>query len=430
MKKLLQFALLLLALPLAAAVFDLGPTLFNRRAGIWKTTGKELAPLSGGILKYLDSNETGMRGASNNNHQLYFYGQKADEVNLSFREGQLKQLTLFIYNRGDSGVLSEKNFQAILREVNAKIAPLVEGITPEYQNARVGERAKILAKAWYGKDFDLVLRWSSSEYIALDLYPPGASPDSVRQGIQSGGAEKAPDHSPRLDEAGNKFLLVPMIDQGKKEYALAAAIARVMRYYGSSVDLHVIAQLLQSDTRFGTDPFYAARALSSARGKLKIRLDDLVHPKIFENESECNRMLADYNQFARKQKSRTIRLETFARGFDDNRVVDYIRLFESLDPGIYVLARQRDHDIRKFEKYVREYIDRGAPLLWLTVTLPRMPGNDEATLQAYSRIISGYNPKTGDIIYTDSRGVEHEKKIMPLREAWAITALLVRIEPR
>lgn len=46
------------------------------------------------------------------------------------------------------------------------------------------------------------------------------------------------------------------------------------------------------------------------------------------------------------------------------------------------------------------------------------------------RIINGYNPQSGDIIYTDSWGFGHEKKQMTAEEAWSITNTLCSLVPR
>ena len=48
----------------------------------------------------------------------------------------------------------------------------------------------------------------------------------------------------------------------------------------------------------------------------------------------------------------------------------------------------------------------------------------------HMRIITGYNTKTGEIIYSDSWGAEHEKKVMKPEDAWGITVNLIALEPR
>ena len=48
----------------------------------------------------------------------------------------------------------------------------------------------------------------------------------------------------------------------------------------------------------------------------------------------------------------------------------------------------------------------------------------------HMRLIIGYNGRTSEVIYSDSWGVEHAFKKMPIKQAWAITTGLYAIEPR
>ena len=84
----------------------------------------------------------------------------------------------------------------------------------------------------------------------------------------------------------------------------------------------------------------------------------------------------------------------------------------------------------KFENDIRLHIDRGIPLLW-SVYLGLLP---EAKLSAqarggHMRLIIGYNAKTKEIYYSDTWGMGHELKKMPLADAWTITDGLFTLEP-
>ena len=43
---------------------------------------------------------------------------------------------------------------------------------------------------------------------------------------------------------------------------------------------------------------------------------------------------------------------------------------------------------------------------------------------------NGYNAKSNSIIYTDSWGKGHEKKTLPLNDAWTQTLMLIAVTPR
>ena len=44
-------------------------------------------------------------------------------------------------------------------------------------------------------------------------------------------------------------------------------------------------------------------------------------------------------------------------------------------------------------------------------------------------MIIGYNPKTSQVIYTDTWGPGHERKVMSVSDAWTISTALYTIKP-
>ena len=87
-------------------------------------------------------------------------------------------------------------------------------------------------------------------------------------------------------------------------------------------------------------------------------------------------------------------------------------------------------DNRDFLEAVKENIDEGIPLCWSTFIFPGVGGSGGSEFGMHMRIITGYNTKTGEIIYSDSWGAEHEKKVMKPEDAWGITVNLIALEPR
>jgi hypothetical protein len=47
----------------------------------------------------------------------------------------------------------------------------------------------------------------------------------------------------------------------------------------------------------------------------------------------------------------------------------------------------------------------------------------------HMRLITGYNSKTSGVIYTDSWGAGHERKVMPLSEAEEMTTAIFSMAP-
>jgi hypothetical protein len=83
-----------------------------------------------------------------------------------------------------------------------------------------------------------------------------------------------------------------------------------------------------------------------------------------------------------------------------------------------------------FERNVKTHIERGLPLLW-SVQLGLLP-EEKLNPQAHGghmRLIVGLNSKTHEIYYSDTWGLGHELKKMPLANAWTITDGLYTLEP-
>ena len=71
------------------------------------------------------------------------------------------------------------------------------------------------------------------------------------------------------------------------------------------------------------------------------------------------------------------------------------------------------------------------PLLWsvqlgIVEENPRLP----QASGGHMRLIIGFNPKTSEVLYTDTWGRGHELKRMALDNAWTITTGLYAVVPR
>ena len=76
-------------------------------------------------------------------------------------------------------------------------------------------------------------------------------------------------------------------------------------------------------------------------------------------------------------------------------------------------------------------MNSGIPVIWC-VLLGIMP-EDKLSSQSkggHMRLIIGYNEKNQEILYTDSWGMGHELKSMPIQHAWAITTRVFYMIPR
>src|SRR5450759_2006749 len=103
---------------------------------------------------------------------------------------------------------------------------------------------------------------------------------------------------------------------------------------------------------------------------------------------------------------------------------DVAGVYRTMDPEILKNVRC-DKDkagMRDFTADIIKHVDIGIPLVW-SVMLGIVPENPKLpqAFGGHMRIILGYNKDKNDIVYSDSWGAEHEKKLMSMEDAWTIT---------
>lgn len=363
-----------------------------------------------------------------------FLNLDAGETLLRFDEktGRLTQFEISLFNRGDSGEMTEKEFNALLTRAAAALDKASgEKSTPIRHDRRSVVRAD--GAVWAGKTATYRLEWSKNredgrrpEYLKLFVLPAGKAQDILKAATAGNadpsGAYKAADHL-STTPSGDKWLHdVPMVDQGQKGYCAVATTERILRLYGLPVDQHQIAQIAGSTADGGTSGGKLADALRENAGRLKVR------PKILlEYDARfLESLAADYNGAARKTKVEPLpdprrNLAAFHAAFS----------FDKLDAPTLLAGRAKNTAaIKRFERAVADAVDKGMPVLWSvqlgffneTPALPQAKGG-------HMRLIIGYNPKEHTVIYSDSWGKGHERKTMPAAAAFAITTGMMTLVP-
>ena len=341
-------------------------------------------------------------------------------------DGKPTALRVSIYNRGDAGsALSEEAFLELARRSNEALKDLFGAPGARF------ERKTDPTKA----DHDVEgLRWTSAaataaleyavrrqgvrfvpapEYLRLDVRPAGA-PDSAAAEAAGGRRVDPRSHVRRGDGGVVELDGVPMVDQGQKGYCAAATVARVMGYYGLGfLDQHQIASWALSDPNNGTSGEAMLRGLSRPlhdRYGLNYREFDAI-----DDFKSFKKFLDRYNATA-KQMGRPE--WPLPRGGGVVDVGDYWRAFE-----LPVLRNMRAGNASHLEFWkdrIRKSIDAGVPLIW-SVQLGKVP-ETPAIPQAsggHMRLIVGYTPDS--VVYTDSWGAGHERKLMKWEDAIAIS---------
>jgi hypothetical protein len=161
--------------------------------------------------------------------------------------------------------------------------------------------------------------------------------------------------------------------------------------------------------------FEALRRLSGRLGLQVRQLEELDVRAILD-------LVRDYNRSAKKTGVPQIA--------EPSGSIDVGAIYRRLKLSELREARGRNRSqIERFQREIRDHIDRGVPLLWsVQLGLVQEPGIPQ-NAGGHMRLIIGYNSKTQELLFSDSWGPGHERKRMALNDAWAITTGLAVLEP-
>ncbi len=402
------------------------------RPGFWdspsQTLQQELASMG---FQWTSAAKDSLRAAHSG---ISVADQRGYEAIIRFVNDKPDSVTVIFYNRGDAGDLSRTAFEGLLEKVTASLSGLY-GSEPSERGRDSSGAVRADGVYWKNENAQGTLEWSATkesrakgisfraEFIRLVVTSPqvavaqvGATPPpSVKDIVKSFSGKDQIEKSPD----GDVFLPgVPMVDQGDKGYCVVASVERVMRYFGAPVDQHELAQLANTATEGGTSPSAMVDSLKKLTMRLGVRVKEL-YPFDF---SDFMKMIDDYNRLAKRAKEEPVRT--------GGMVVDIGKCYDQMDPEILKTVRlKKTADFGKFQREIQRGVDEGLPLLWsmrlgmvAESGIPQIGGG-------HMRLIIGYNPKTNEILYSDSWGMGHEKKRMSMEDAWTITTGLSIIQP-
>jgi hypothetical protein len=363
-------------------------------------------------------------------------------------EGQLSAIQLSIYNRGDSGDLEKKDFDALVERSRSALNTLTQ-ITPRERGTDYGSAVQSRGLVWLTPASRFLLEWSDTpaiasrainyraEFIRLRITPQGEQPKTffeqqrAQSTLAAGAAQPRTVHAAELPsrlvrdpDGGERLPNIPMVDQGRKGYCVTAATERILRYYGVDVDQNELAQIADADAARGTNPDVMFDALKKLASRFRIQ----VMTEYQLSYADFMREINDYNRVARSAPktlgATVLPMPNGSRGFTSIR--------SEMKGEVLLEAKTKLNPayVTTFERNVKTKIERGLPLLW-SVDLGLLP-EEKLSRQAHGghmRLIIGLNPKTHEIYYSDTWGLGHELKKMPIANAWTITDGLYTLEP-
>lgn len=338
---------------------------------------------------------------------------------IAVADQQIKSLKITIFTRGDAGKIEKEELKAKLRIHSAALAELAKG-RRDRTLARLN-KMRISRERFIGENVTAELEFvygpnEQPERISLVFQRPGTAGERFRKSVKT---EKKAASLIRniIHKNGEHYILLPMVDQGSKGYCVPATVSRVLLYYGSDIDMHAVARLLNANPQSGTNVQRTVNTLRDMVTQLRVRFSERYQFDVMRDSRDYASFARRYNRIAKKQKLEPIPVRR-PRGMPE------------FDYGIFKQLRNH-RPIRDFYQYVKSCIDRGIPVCWSIMVFPKdkAAGGDGNKIASHMRLITGYTDR-GDIIYSDSWGKGHEKKKISQADAIAITKRLFTIEPR
>lgn len=328
----------------------------------------------------------------------------ASEVVINLTDdGKPGSLQALLYNKGDDLGISDKEFHSLQEQTLKQIEQLTHK-RPRYMGGgKRGGAIKLKAWQWNWENGVILLESSSDgsgrrfegEFIRLRIAP---DEKSLRKGSSRDNIHKKEllQHVVREEDGTVWIKDIPMVDQGQKGYCSVATFARVFAFYGmESVDQHVLANLCETGEGGGTPINATIDAMD--------RISHKYHTKfiVIDNYSEnIQALLKPYNKLAKKH---------------DKPLVSAYTIYNDLHyPFLKEIYTKKKTETTKWVKDMAKYIDNGYPVIWLI-------WYNSKESPTHIRMITGYNLKNQTIVYSDSWGAAHARKIMSATEARGIT---------
>ncbi len=313
-----------------------------------------------------------------------------DETVIEFKNGKVSQVTVSLYNRGDSGTISKEQFETRYKVAGIALNQTL-GVKPAERRPTATTAIKTSGWLWTAPtglalleyNADAMMKPNSAEFMRLKLTPPEGKNQLLN--VAAIGRDSTALKRSELvkfvkkETNGDVYVgSVPMVDQGDKGYCVVASAQRMFGYLHISCDQHEIAALAGTDAQRGTNSKAMEETLKKIDNKFKTRFKPLLLK--YPNRNTTDK------------------------------------------------AARPEH----FLKMIQEHVDKGVPLLWgLELGLhPEEPPLKMQGTGGHMRLILGYNVAKNELLFSDSWGAGHELKRMKLENAIDSTFGVYLLEPR
>ncbi len=394
-------------------------------------------------FKWTTSDKSGLRSEGFGFKML---GIEAGECVIVSEGGkELKGFSLSFYNKGDDGPMERSRFNKLSSQVVDKITEKL-GAKPRISEKKgtvpIVQTEWMKDKTTYQLD-NSISEEGTPEFLRFRIM----SSATAKRGESTADRSSLRSNVVKDNITGEVYIdNIPMVDQGQKGYCACATAARIYQYYGRTTDQHEIAQIAGSSAQGGTTMGEMVGSLKKVTKHLNSRVNILYeYPKgladmDFDERAYRNyvlgakEMMRDvnaYQQLAKKNGAKSIPIEgekDYARVPNDE-ILRFDFFISKCDPKLFREVMIKKSSFSRFNSKIKEYIDQGIPVGWcLQLGLFPEKGMEQA-MGGHMRLIIGYNQKTQEIIYSDSWGKGHAKKVMDAGEAFSMSNILVVLPP-
>lgn len=407
---------------------------------VWETSAKDFAGQFSGrrLFQWTDSSKTDLRYAGDAGpDKMIFAGFPVCEAVFSVKNDKISRIYLSLFNRGDAGRLEKNQYIELLTKLNDALEKMSGKKGGKEILTLIGDK-RIYSRIWSSRDHEFNLKWSDNgvpganfraEFINLSILPPGLEADSLK--IDRKLNKKALAGRVKSNNAGDRYLEIPMVDQGHKGYCVAAVAERTLKYYGSKMDQHMLAELTNMAEGGGAGLRDIEKAAADCASKIDVKYSKLYYNDDMVNFFNFNKMINLYNMEAAKNKTPLISIDKYLIASEGRTLYDLSAISAAMKPELYKKVRLKDNiNFKKFQRDVIDNISAGVPVLWAVKLGVIKEENLPQPLGMHMRLIIGYNDKERKIIYSDSWGAGHEYKKMSWEDAWTITNFTGLFIPR
>ena len=314
---------------------------------------------------------------------------KVEEAILEFVNGKAARATISFYNRGDSGDIEVKEFDRIFKAIGQNLSQVMK-VGPKRQLMSSNAALPVTGWNWASPSGIALLEYNEyntpgkvtkPEFLRLKLAAPNQADWSM--GKMATGVQRMEllQRVKKTPEGDVYISGVPMVDQGQKGYCVAASCQRLFEYMRIPCDQHEMAKLVSVDSESGANIGTMQKSLAKIDGAFKVTFKPLVNPELY-----------------------------------------------------YANNGKRRVSEKEFLSIVKEYTDKGVPLLWGLMLgqkpeIPPLPNAGQIS-GGHMRMVIGYNLAKNQVIFTDSWGAGHELKRMAMLDAYDVTMGLYSMAPR